>query len=123
MMSRENGICQIIKACVTVMTLIALTGGFRVIQATLDDVFGLTTGTFDAVRPAQFAYCLIALTIIDQILDIDLHCWTPVMGWDTECCQCIPSSNATTLESNMSVGGKFRKGPKGRLNMTLRVTA
>jgi hypothetical protein len=85
------------------MTRIALTGGFRVIQATLDDVFGLTTGTFDAVRPAQFAYRLIALTIIDEILDIDLHCWTPVMGWDTAGCQSTPSSNATTLESNMSV--------------------
>ena len=101
-MSCENGICQIIKACVTVMTLIALTGRFRVIQTALDDVCGQTRGAFDAVRPAQLAHCLIALTIIDQILDIDLHCWTPVMGWDTECRQCTTSSNATTPESNMS---------------------
>jgi hypothetical protein len=41
-MSRKNGVSQIIEACVTVGTLIALTGGFRVIKATLDDLCGLT---------------------------------------------------------------------------------
>ena len=39
MMARKNGVGQIIKACVTVVTLVALTGGFRVIKAALDDVF------------------------------------------------------------------------------------
>jgi hypothetical protein len=38
MMSGNNRVSQIIKACITVMTLIALTGGFRVIKATLDDL-------------------------------------------------------------------------------------
>jgi len=52
MMSGKNRIGQIIKACVTVGTRIALTGGFRVIKATLDDLCGLTRGAHDAVWPA-----------------------------------------------------------------------
>src|SRR6266446_5665221 len=103
MMSGKDGVSQIIKACVTVMTLIALTGRFRVITATLDDVFGLTRGTLDAIGPAQLTNSLITLHIIDEMLDVDLHGWTPVrdrgIGWR----QYTPSSNATTLESNMSV--------------------
>ena len=81
MMSCKNRVRQIIKACVTVGTLIALTGGFRVIKATLDDVFRLTRGAGDTVRPASFAYGLITLNLIDQILDVDLQRWTPVRGW------------------------------------------
>jgi hypothetical protein len=81
-----------------------LTGRFRVIKATLDDVFGLTRGTLDAIGPAQLTNSLITLHIIDEILDVDLHGWTPVrdreMGWY----QCTPSSNATTLESKKSAG-------------------
>src|SRR5262249_30716813 len=98
-----DGVGHIIKALVTVMTRIALTGGFCVIKATLDDVFGLTRGTRDAIGPAQLTHSLITLHIIDEILDIDLHRWTPVrvgdMGWP----QCTPSSHSTTLESNMSL--------------------
>jgi hypothetical protein len=52
MMARKDGVGQIIKASVTVVTLVALTGGFRVIKTTLDDVFGLTRGAGDTVRPA-----------------------------------------------------------------------
>jgi hypothetical protein len=63
---------------VTGGTLIALTGRFRIIKATLDDLYGLTRGSLDAVWPAQLADGLIALHIIDQILDIDLHRRTPV---------------------------------------------
>src|SRR5215831_2100050 len=103
MMSRKNGVCQVIKACVTVGTLIALTGQLRVIKATLDDVFELTRWAVDAVWPAQITYRLITLNIIDQILDIDLHRWTPVRGWYMGWHQCTPYSHSTTLESNMSV--------------------
>src|SRR5215471_10164804 len=103
MMSSKNRVGQIIKACVTVVTLIALTRGFRVIKATLDDVCRLTRGARDAIWPAQLADGLITLDIINELLDIDLHGWTPVrdhgMGWH----QCTPSSHATTLESNKSV--------------------
>ena len=64
MMSRKNGICQIVKTCVTVGTLITLTCGLRVIKAALDDMFGLTRGTHDAVWPAQLADGLVTLDII-----------------------------------------------------------
>ena len=80
MMSRKNRVGQIIKAGVTVGTLIALTGGFRVIKTALDDLCGLTSWAHDAIWPAQLADSLITLNIIDQIRDIDLQCWTPVMG-------------------------------------------
>jgi hypothetical protein len=78
MMSRKNGVGQIIKACVTSGTLLALTGQFRIIKAALDDLFGPTRGTLYAVWPAQLADSLITLTIINQIFDVNLHRWTPV---------------------------------------------
>ena len=64
------------------MALIALTGGFRVIKAALDNVFGQTRGAGDTIWPASFAYRLITLNLIDQIRDVDLHRWTPVRSWD-----------------------------------------
>src|SRR5262249_53687203 len=73
MMSGKNGVGQIIKACVTVVTLITLTGGFRVIKATLDDLCRLTRGARNAVGPAQLADRLITLHIIDEMRDVDLH--------------------------------------------------
>src|SRR5262245_10383429 len=102
MMSGKNSVGQIIKARVTVVTLIALTGGFRVIKATLDDLLGLTRRTGNAVWPAQLADGLITLGIIDQILDIDRHSWTPIRARDIGYRQFTRSSNSTTLESNMS---------------------
>ena len=102
MMSRKDGVGQIIKACVTVVTLVALAGGFRVITAALDDVFRLTRGAGDTVWPASFAYRLITLHIIDQILDVDLQRCTPVRGWKMGSPQYTTSSNSTTLESNKS---------------------
>jgi len=39
MMSRKNGIRQIIKACMAVFTLIALTCQLLVIKAAFDDIF------------------------------------------------------------------------------------
>src|SRR5712691_235969 len=96
------------KASVTVVTLVALTGGFRVIKTTLDDLFGLTRGAGDTVRPASFAYGLITLNLIDQILDVDLHRWTPVRGWNMGSHQYTTSSNYTTLESNKSVVEEYR---------------
>ena len=41
MMSRKNGASPLIKASVTVGTRRALTGGFRVIKAPRDDLWGL----------------------------------------------------------------------------------
>jgi hypothetical protein len=78
MMSRKNRVGQIVKSCLTVVALIALTGRLCVIKATLDDLLRLARGACDAVWPAQLADGLIALYIINQIRDIDLHGWTPV---------------------------------------------
>src|SRR5258706_15554971 len=105
MMSSKDGVGQVIKACVTVVALIALTGRFRVINATLGDVFGPPRGTHDAVGPAQLTNRLITLDIIDEILDVDLHGWTPVRTRGRGCRQYTPSSHATTLESKKSVPG------------------
>src|SRR5215510_15980259 len=109
MMARKNRIGQIIEAFVTVVTLIALTSGFRVVKATLDDVLRRTRGARDAIRPAQLADGLITLDIIDETLDVDLHGWTPVSGWKMACHQYTTSSNSTTLESNKSVRGFLRQ--------------
>src|SRR5713101_9930892 len=102
MMSGKDGVGQVIKALVTIVTLIALTGRFRVIKAALDHMLRLTRGTRDALGPAQLANGLIALHIIDEMLDVDLHAWTPVRDCGIGCRQYTPSSHATTLESNMS---------------------
>jgi hypothetical protein len=102
-MSSKDGVSQIIKALVAVVALIALTGRFGVIKAALDNMLRLTRRALDAIGPAQLTNGLITLHIIDKILDVDLHAGTPVrdrgMGWR----QYTPYSNATTLESNMSV--------------------
>src|SRR5215467_9481805 len=96
------------------MTLITLTGGFRIIKAALDDLVGLTRWTRDAAWPAELADSLIPLHVIDEVLDINLHGWTPVrdhgMGWR----QFTPSSNPTTLESNMSDDRYSRRPGRGR---------
>jgi hypothetical protein len=101
-MAGKNGVGQIIKACVTVVTLIALTRGFRVIKATLDDLFRLTRRARNAIGPTQLADGLITLHLIDEILNVDLHGWTPVRDRGMRCRQYTPSSNATTPESNKS---------------------
>jgi hypothetical protein len=63
----------------------------------------LTRGTHNAIGPAQLTNGLITLHIIDEILDVDLHAWTPVRDGGIGFRQYTLSSNATTLESNMSV--------------------
>ena len=107
-MASKDRVGQIIKACVTVVTLIALTGRCRIIKAALDDLFRLTRRTPDAIRPAQLTNRLITLHIIDKIRDVDLHGWTPVRDREMGCRQYTPSSNATTLESNKSGISKYR---------------
>jgi hypothetical protein len=107
MMARKNGVGQIIKAGIAVVALIALACRFRVIEAALDGLGGLTRWTRNAVWPAQLAYGLIVLHIINETLDIDLHHWAPVRGWELRCHQYRTSSHATTLESNKSVKSKL----------------
>ena len=83
-MSSKNGVGQIIKAFVTVVTLIALTSRFCVIKATLADMFRLTRGALNAIGPAQLANGLITLHIVDEILDVDLHggLLSGIAAWD-----------------------------------------
>src|SRR5262249_3399748 len=83
--------------------LITLTRGFRVIKATLDDVLRLTRWTCYTVWPAQLPDSLITLHLIDQMLDIDLHHWTPARGWKMGWHEYMTASHSTTLESNKSV--------------------
>ena len=54
-------------------------------EAALDDLCALTRWARDAVWPVQLADGLIILNLIDQILDIDLHRWTPGMGREMGC--------------------------------------
>jgi len=75
----------------------------QIIKATLDGMSRLTRGTPDAIWPAQLPNGLITLHVIDEILDVDLHAWTPVRDRGIGCRQYIPSSNATILEAKKSV--------------------
>src|SRR5438105_15966666 len=105
MMSSKDRVGQIIKSFITVGTLITWTSRFCIIKAAFDHMLRLTRGTCDAVGPAQLTNGLITLHVINEMLDVNLHDWTPVrdrkMGWR----QYTPSSNTTTLESSKSVGG------------------
>ena len=65
MMSSKNGVGQIIKACVTVVTLVALTNWLRIIKAAFDDLLRFTRGAYNSVWPAKLADGPIALHIID----------------------------------------------------------
>jgi hypothetical protein len=85
MMFGKNSVRQIIKASVPVMTLITLTGGFGIIKAPLDDLYGLTRGTRDALWPVDLADGLITLHIIVEIFDSDLHCGTSVRDHGMRC--------------------------------------
>ena len=105
MMSRKHGVGQIIKASVPVVTLVALTGRFRVSKAALDDMLRLTRGTCDALGPAQLTNSLITLHGIDELRNVDLYGWTPVRDGGMRWRQYTPSLNATTLESNKSDHG------------------
>jgi len=101
-MSSKDRVGPIIKAFITVVTLLTLTSRFCIITAAFDHRLRRTRGTCDAIGPAQLTNGLITLHVIDEMLDVNLHDWTPVrdreMGWR----QYTPSSNATTLESKKS---------------------
>src|SRR5438309_1873250 len=53
MMSSKDRVGQIIKAFITVVTLITLTSRFCIIKAAFDHMLRRTRGTCDAVGPAQ----------------------------------------------------------------------
>src|SRR5215468_1885481 len=103
MMSSKDGVGEIIKTLVTVVTFIALTRWFRVIKATLHNLLRLTRGTPNTIGPAQLTNRLITLHLVDELRDVHLHGRTPVRDRGIGCRQYTPSSHATTLESNKSV--------------------
>ena len=73
----------------------------QVIKAALDHMLRLTRGTRDALGPAQLANGLIALHIIDEILDVDLHAWTSVRDCGIGCRQYL--DNVTLEKANLSM--------------------
>src|SRR2546428_13969026 len=107
MMSSKDGVGQVIKAFGAVVAFIALTGRFRVIKATLDDVFGLTRGTHDAGGPAQLTNRLITLHIVDEIRDVELHGLTPVRDRGMGIRQDKPSFIGQAPESKKNSGFKY----------------
>jgi hypothetical protein len=77
-MSSTYRVSQIIKALVTVVTLVALTGGFRIIKAALDYMSRLTRGTLYTIGPAQLMNGLITLDIIDKSVLCTLFAVSPL---------------------------------------------
>jgi hypothetical protein len=80
MVTGKNRVGYIIKACIAVLTRRALTGGLRIITTALDDLCGCTSGARDALWPASYVDGLLTLHILDEMLDVDVHSWTPVKG-------------------------------------------
>jgi len=78
---------------------------FEVSKPSLAGISKACTGEFQHSWQTGSALSLLTSCCLSQrtqILDIDLHRWTPVRGWDMGWHQCTPYSNSTTLESNMS---------------------
>src|SRR5437899_12920737 len=98
MMSSKDRVGQIIKAFITVVTLITLTSRFCIIKAAFDHMLRLTRGTCDAVGPAQLTNGLIRLHVINELLDVNLHYWTRVRCRKMVLRQYTPSSSAATLQ-------------------------
>ena len=75
-MSRENGIGQVIEALMTTFALITLTVGLSIISAVLDDRVRAAMRTGYAVRPTHIPDGLVALGVVDEVLNIH-HRRTP----------------------------------------------
>src|SRR5215475_14760308 len=97
-------------ACVAVVTRRALTSGFRLITAALDEVRRRTRGPWDASWPTPRPPALIPLDGIEQVGAMALHRGTPGKGRPTGWPQDRPSAHSTTLEANMSVDNLFFQG-------------
>jgi hypothetical protein len=102
MVTGKKSVGSIIKACIAVLTRRALPGGFRIITTALDDLCGCTSGARDAIWPASCADGLIPLHILDEMLDVDLHYWTPVKGRYMSWHPVYTILTSTTLASHKS---------------------
>ena len=76
MMSREDGIGQIVEALVTTFAFVTLTVGLSVIATVLDDRVRAAMRTDYAVRPSHIPDGLVALGVVDEVLNI-YHRRTP----------------------------------------------
>src|SRR5712692_9066278 len=79
---------------------------FEVCKPSLAGINQACTGEFQHSWQTESALSLLTSCCLSQrtqILDVNLHRWTPVRVWDMGWYQCTPSSKSTTLESNMSL--------------------
>ena len=73
MVPRENGVGQIIKTTVTFAAAISLATRFGRIVPVLDDLTAIAMRTTNTLRPAQIAYHLITLCIVNQAVNCNGH--------------------------------------------------
>jgi hypothetical protein len=69
MMSREDGICQVIELPGAMTALIALPLRLLLVLAALLELRRAAVGTGNAVGPAHLAYHLEAFGVINQVVD------------------------------------------------------
>jgi hypothetical protein len=70
-MAGEDRPGQVIEVLLTGLTLIPLPLGLGRIVALLGDGRGVAMGAGDALRPAQVPDGLVALVVVDEVLDVD----------------------------------------------------
>jgi hypothetical protein len=73
MVPGENGTSKIIESLRARFALIALPCGLFFIEASSDDLPGITKRALSSLRPAKFPYGIVALGIINQVLYVYLH--------------------------------------------------
>jgi hypothetical protein len=73
MVPGENGTSKIIESLPARFALIALPCGLFLIEASSDDLPGITKRALSSLRPAKFPYGIVALGIINQVLYVYLH--------------------------------------------------
>jgi hypothetical protein len=71
MMVGEDRPGQVIEVAAASPAMVALAGVLCVIAPALDDVTRLTVGAPDAIRPAYLPHGLIALAVINQVMNLD----------------------------------------------------
>ena len=77
MMTRENGVGEIIKVASTTATVVALSMALGVIHSTLGHLGGFTMCTGHAARPANGSHNFKALLVVNQRQEIQFHPWLP----------------------------------------------
>ena len=75
-MAGEEGVGQVVEALAAAPALVALAVGLGVIPAVLEDRIRGASGAGHAVRPAHLPDRLVALGIVEEVLDVH-HRFTP----------------------------------------------